>query len=97
MPSLPNTYCFFSYVMASFHPVSPLLLLTLISSFLLFIQHHPSNANSLITCHFEKIYTFGNSLTDTGNLIRENPVGAAAYARLPYGETQPGAAQTAGS
>ncbi|KAH7846885.1 hypothetical protein Vadar_019317 [Vaccinium darrowii] len=74
--------------MASFHPVSPLLWLTLISSFLLFLQHHPSNANSLITCHFEKIYTFGNSLTDTGNLIREKPVGAATgYARLPYGET----------
>ncbi|KAI8548110.1 hypothetical protein RHMOL_Rhmol07G0247000 [Rhododendron molle] len=43
---------------------------------------------SLITCHFNKIYNFGDSISDTGNLIREKPIGAAtAEARLPYGET----------
>jgi len=34
----------------------------------------------------EAIYQFGDSLADTGNLIRENPNGAHSnYARLPYG------------
>lgn len=36
----------------------------------------------------EAIYQFGDSISDTGNLIRENPVGShTAFARLPYGET----------
>ncbi|KAK4398651.1 Acetylajmalan esterase [Sesamum angolense] len=34
------------------------------------------------------IYQLGDSISDTGNLIREVPIGAAtAFARLPYGET----------
>ncbi|KAI8560464.1 hypothetical protein RHMOL_Rhmol04G0257700 [Rhododendron molle] len=69
-------------------PVASLVLLTFASSCLLFLQPLPSNANSLISCHFEKIYNFGNSILDTGNLIRQKPIGAAsACARLPYGET----------
>lgn len=37
---------------------------------------------------FEAIYQFGDSLSDTGNLVREGPAGAATpFARLPYGET----------
>ncbi|KAG5553877.1 hypothetical protein RHGRI_011668 [Rhododendron griersonianum] len=74
--------------MASSHLVSSLVLLTFASSCLLFLQPHPSNANSLISCCFEKIYNFGDSISDTGNLIRQKPIGAAgACARLPYGET----------
>lgn len=39
-------------------------------------------------CPFQAIYQFGDSISDTGNLILEGPVGAASYAaRLPYGET----------
>lgn len=34
---------------------------------------------------FEAIFQFGDSLSDTGNLIRERP--ATAFARLPYGQT----------
>lgn len=36
----------------------------------------------------DKIYQFGDSISDTGNLIREHPIGALSpYASLPYGET----------
>ncbi|XP_019196398.1 PREDICTED: acetylajmalan esterase-like isoform X2 [Ipomoea nil] len=36
----------------------------------------------------DKIYQLGDSISDTGNLIRESPVGAISpYASLPYGET----------
>ncbi|XP_070036745.1 GDSL esterase/lipase At5g03980-like isoform X3 [Nicotiana tomentosiformis] len=38
-------------------------------------------------CKFEKIYQLGNSLSDTGNFIRESLVGAfSPFAKLPYGE-----------
>ncbi|KAI8560460.1 hypothetical protein RHMOL_Rhmol04G0257200 [Rhododendron molle] len=69
--------------------VSPLFLLTVASSCLLFLQPHPCNANSLISCLFDKIYNFGDSISDTGNLIRQKPISPAvtAFARLPYGET----------
>ncbi|KAF7137668.1 hypothetical protein RHSIM_Rhsim07G0189500 [Rhododendron simsii] len=74
--------------MAFSHVASSLVLFTLTSSSLLFLQPHPTNANSLIDCHFDKIYNFGDSLSDTGNLIREKPIGpTTAYAKLPYGET----------
>lgn len=40
------------------------------------------------TCSFETIYQFGDSIADTGNLIRRGAVGASSNgARLPYGET----------
>ncbi|KAG5541586.1 hypothetical protein RHGRI_021427 [Rhododendron griersonianum] len=74
--------------MAFSHLASSLVLLTLASSSLLFLQPHPTNADSPITCNFDKIYNFGDSLSDTGNLIREKPIGpTTAFAKLPYGET----------
>ncbi|XP_070049940.1 acetylajmalan esterase-like [Nicotiana tomentosiformis] len=40
----------------------------------------------LINCKFDKIYQLGDSLSDTGNCIRESICGArTACARLPYG------------
>ncbi|KAL6578186.1 hypothetical protein OROMI_010514 [Orobanche minor] len=39
-------------------------------------------------CPFESIYQFGDSISDTSNLIREGPIGAGSYAaRYPYGES----------
>ncbi|KAL2895788.1 hypothetical protein RDABS01_000786 [Bienertia sinuspersici] len=36
----------------------------------------------------EAIYQFGDSISDTGNLIRDNPIGEHSnFARLPYGQT----------
>ncbi|KAI3456788.1 hypothetical protein Pfo_013451 [Paulownia fortunei] len=47
-----------------------------------------TNAHPLKICKFDQIYQLGDSISDTGNLIREVPMGAAtAFARLPYGET----------
>ncbi|KAL2468588.1 GDSL esterase/lipase [Forsythia ovata] len=37
--------------------------------------------------YFDKIYQFGASKADTGNLIRESPSGSTLCARFPYGET----------
>ena len=55
---------------------------------LLLLQPHSSDGNPLKVCHFDQIYQLGDSISDTGNLIRETPVGAAtAFAKLPYGET----------
>ncbi|KAK4439687.1 GDSL esterase/lipase [Sesamum alatum] len=47
-----------------------------------------TNAHPLKICKFDQIYQLGDSISDTGNLIREVPIGAATpFARLPYGET----------
>ncbi|KAL2245212.1 UNVERIFIED_CONTAM: Acetylajmalan esterase [Sesamum indicum] len=47
-----------------------------------------ANAHPLKICKFDQIYQLGDSISDTGNLIREVPIGAAtAFARLPYGQT----------
>ncbi|XP_021766505.1 acetylajmalan esterase-like [Chenopodium quinoa] len=40
-----------------------------------------------MTMQFEAIYQFGDSLSDTGNLIRESTGAKTAFARLPYGQT----------
>lgn len=45
----------------------------------------PSNAHLLKACKFDAIYQLGDSISDTGNLIRENP--ATPFSHLPYGET----------
>ncbi|PIN01992.1 Chlorogenate--glucarate O-hydroxycinnamoyltransferase [Handroanthus impetiginosus] len=46
------------------------------------------DAHPLKICKFDQIYQLGDSISDTGNLIREVPIGAStAFARLPYGET----------
>ncbi|XP_010692365.3 GDSL esterase/lipase At5g03980 [Beta vulgaris subsp. vulgaris] len=34
---------------------------------------------------FDQVYQFGDSLSDTGNLVLENPVGAHTFANFPYG------------
>ncbi|PIM99896.1 Chlorogenate--glucarate O-hydroxycinnamoyltransferase [Handroanthus impetiginosus] len=45
------------------------------------------DAHPLKICKFD-IYQLEDSISDTGNLIREVPIGAStAFARLPYGET----------
>ncbi|KMT00192.1 hypothetical protein BVRB_1g020080 [Beta vulgaris subsp. vulgaris] len=36
---------------------------------------------------FDQIYQFGDSLSDTGNLVLENPLGAHNFANFPYGVT----------
>ncbi|KAK2973545.1 hypothetical protein RJ640_010600 [Escallonia rubra] len=46
--------------------------------------------NACKSCKFDRIYQFSDSISDTGNLIREGEAlgpAAAAFARLPYGET----------
>lgn len=44
-----------------------------------------SNSQALKACKFDSIFQFGDSLADTGNLIRENP--ATPFSHLPYGKT----------
>ncbi|KAE9448614.1 hypothetical protein C3L33_19485, partial [Rhododendron williamsianum] len=54
----------------------------------LFQIPRPCNGNLLRICNFHQIYQLGDSISDTGNLIRESPMGAASpFSRLPYGET----------
>ncbi|XP_057523495.1 acetylajmalan esterase-like [Amaranthus tricolor] len=36
---------------------------------------------------FDSIYQFGDSISDTGNLVIENPIGATNFANYPYGQT----------
>ncbi|KAA8536780.1 hypothetical protein F0562_029258 [Nyssa sinensis] len=57
---------------------------------LLLLLSQPSEAHIHLfkTCGFTEIYQLGDSISDTGNLIRETPIGAASpFARLPYGQT----------
>ncbi|XP_022979832.1 acetylajmalan esterase-like [Cucurbita maxima] len=44
-----------------------------------------SDCFGLKGCKFDAIFQFGDSLADTGNLIRENP--ATPFSHLPYGKT----------
>ncbi|KZV43378.1 acetylajmalan esterase-like [Dorcoceras hygrometricum] len=47
-----------------------------------------TDAHPLKICKFDQIYQLGDSISDTGNLIREYPIGAnTAFGKLPYGET----------
>jgi len=40
------------------------------------------------TCSVDAIYSFGDSIADTGNLLREGPVGYfASIGSYPYGQT----------
>ncbi|KAF7138041.1 hypothetical protein RHSIM_Rhsim07G0191300 [Rhododendron simsii] len=71
--------------MATTPPILSLLLVLI--SFILFLLRL-SSGQSLKSCGFDRIYQLGDSLSDTGNLIREVPIGIATpYASLPYGET----------
>ncbi|XP_021845253.1 acetylajmalan esterase-like [Spinacia oleracea] len=45
------------------------------------------SANAATNTHFEAIYQFGDSLSDTGNFVREPTGGNSAYNKLPYGQT----------
>ena len=61
-----------------------------IASALLLLSPSPSvDASPLLSaCHFDQVYQLGDSISDTGNLIRESPLGAALpFARNPYGQT----------
>ncbi|KZV33202.1 acetylajmalan esterase [Dorcoceras hygrometricum] len=56
-------------------------------TFGLFVLVHCVDAFDLKKCYIDKIYQLGDSLSDTGNYIRESSSGAqSAYARLPYGQ-----------
>ncbi|XVF36674.1 hypothetical protein REPUB_Repub19eG0077700 [Reevesia pubescens] len=58
----------------------------LLCCFLFLVLLSPScYAGILQTCQFDAIYQLGDSISDTGNLIREDPL--SPFARLPYGET----------
>ncbi|KAI3448638.1 hypothetical protein Pfo_005303, partial [Paulownia fortunei] len=62
----------------------------LITVTLLYFAHCQQYCGALDfkNCKFDMVYQLGDSLSDTGNFIRESSSGAAsAYARLPYGET----------
>ncbi|XP_050273936.1 GDSL esterase/lipase At5g03980-like isoform X2 [Quercus robur] len=61
------------------------LLLTLNAFSLLFVPHDCIDANSLKVCKFDGIYNLGDSFSDTGNFIIENP--AVPSAHFPYGKT----------
>lgn len=63
--------------------VSLVLCILIISS-----PFHEGHSISLKACLFDSIYQLGDSISDTGNLIRESAIGAATpFSRLPYGET----------
>ncbi|KAK8692333.1 hypothetical protein V6N13_075801 [Hibiscus sabdariffa] len=57
----------------------------LFCSLFLFLLSPPCKAGILTTCKFDAIYQLGDSISDTGNLIREDPFSPCAS--LPYGET----------
>ncbi|CAO2825401.1 unnamed protein product [Amaranthus hypochondriacus] len=46
-------------------------------------KHNHPNKISM----FDSIYQFGDSISDTGNLVIENPIGAVNFANYPYGQT----------
>ena len=62
------------------------LLFTLSTTFslLLLLLPHCIDAQPLKVCKFDAIYQLGDSLSDTGNFIREVPTSTCA--RLPYGQ-----------
>ncbi|KAM3753019.1 hypothetical protein ACB098_03G062400 [Castanea mollissima] len=57
---------------------------TTFSLLLLLLLPHCIDAQPLKVCKFDAIYQLGDSLSDTGNLIREVPT--SMYARPPYGQ-----------
>ncbi|XP_057962358.1 GDSL esterase/lipase At5g03980-like [Malania oleifera] len=72
--------------MASTSTVS--LLLRLLLLVFLLIPSYSVDAHPLQSCMFDAIYQMGDSISDTGNLVRESPLGSStAFARLPYGQT----------
>ncbi|KAK9099988.1 hypothetical protein Scep_023418 [Stephania cephalantha] len=47
-----------------------------------------------VGCSFDAIYQFGDSISDTGNMILENAGFASRFARLPYGQNYPAKVST---
>ncbi|OAY31760.1 acetylajmalan esterase [Manihot esculenta] len=56
----------------------------ILCSFFFFVLPHASNAHLLKTCEFEAIYNLGDSISDTGNLIQEDP--SSVFGKFPYGQ-----------
>lgn len=48
---------------------------------------HLPDVHILKSCEIDKIYQLGDSVSDTGNRMIENP--SDACSRLPYGESNP--------
>lgn len=71
--------------MAATTPVHSLLLILVSFSLLLHLPCPFNTQKPLRPCNFNAIYQLGDSLSDTGNLIIQNP--ASRFARLPYGQT----------
>ncbi|KAJ9131196.1 hypothetical protein P3X46_035281 [Hevea brasiliensis] len=63
---------------------SKLLFTLFLCSFLVYVIPFGSNAHILKACEFEAIYNLGDSISDTGNLIQEDP--ASVFSRFPYGQ-----------
>lgn len=53
---------------------------------LIFYLHSWRHSYAAAVCH-SAIYSFGDSLADTGNWLASNPIAAAIVDKLPYGET----------
>ncbi|PSS29084.1 Acetylajmalan esterase [Actinidia chinensis var. chinensis] len=74
--------------MATPQVILSLVVILINSSWLFFLPHLCHGHDQLEKCNFDKIYQLGDSYSDTGNLIRESPVGSSTpFTRLPYGET----------
>ncbi|KAF2317092.1 hypothetical protein GH714_011708 [Hevea brasiliensis] len=63
---------------------SKLIFTLFLCSFFVYVIPLGSNAHILKACEFEAIYNLGDSISDTGNLIQEDP--ASVFSRFPYGQ-----------
>lgn len=65
--------------------VSRVCIVALLALVLVLVPSSVINAQSLGGCGFDQIYNLGDSISDTGNLIRESAFGANTFGRPPYG------------
>ncbi|XP_058096265.1 acetylajmalan esterase-like [Magnolia sinica] len=69
-------------------PGNQFLLLILFTFSVIFLLNLPCAAAQAMDCNFQAIYNFGDSISDTGNLIREDNLGTfEPITKLPYGKT----------
>ncbi|XP_058096253.1 GDSL esterase/lipase At1g28650-like [Magnolia sinica] len=69
-------------------PSNQFLSLILFTFSVIFLLNLPCAAAQALDCNFQAIYNFGDSISDTGNLIREDNLGTfEPITKLPYGET----------
>ncbi|KAJ9162968.1 hypothetical protein P3X46_022695 [Hevea brasiliensis] len=61
-----------------------LLFTLLLCSSFFYVIPSASNAHILKACEFEAIYNLGDSISNTSNLIQEDP--DSVFSRLPYGQ-----------